>query len=116
IQRCQLDQKSLVDRTSAGKEHPESKTLVEPRIAALASEFNKDVERALRRMGAAVRRSRVRLTPEAEEATLPAAARAVLDRFAVADALALYYRDRTQLTFLGLLIAAFLAMVVFELF
>jgi hypothetical protein len=71
---------------------------------------------ALRRLPAAVRNSRTGLVPEDEEVTLPLRARAILDGYAVADALALHYRDRTRNTFIGLLAAAFLAMLIFELF
>jgi hypothetical protein len=116
LQRCQLDPEYLSDKSAPPDDPSEPKSPAEPRIAAIASEFNDDVACALRNMATAVRHSRTTLIPEHEEAALPARARAVLDRFAVADALALYYRNQTRNTFVGLLVAAFFAMLLFELF
>jgi hypothetical protein len=88
----------------------------EPRITKIIHAFNNDVSKALIGMGAAVHASRAGLIPAQDESVLPARARSLLDRYAVVDALALHYRDRTRSTFLGLLVAAFFAMLTFEVF
>jgi hypothetical protein len=85
-----------------------------PRIARAVHEFNDDVADALRHRAGAIRQSRDYLVPQQEAATLPARARLILDRFAVVDALAVFYRDRTRKTFNWLLGTAFVAMLVFE--
>jgi hypothetical protein len=85
-------------------------------MVAIAREFNDDMVYALQHLPEAVRNSRTGLMPEEEEAILRPQARAILDGYAVVDALALHYRERTRNTFIGLLVAAFLAMLIFELF
>ena len=92
----------------------------ESRIASLIREFKADVAYALQRLAEDVRQNRKDLVPEEELATLPPRARAILDRYAVVDTLALFYRNRTRSTFSGLfsglLWIAFFAMLVLELF
>jgi hypothetical protein len=84
------------------------------RIVELVREFNADVERIQPSHSRAVRQSREYLVPAAEAAELPPRARLVLDRYAVADALAIQYRDQTRGTFVRLLAGAFFAMLIFE--
>jgi hypothetical protein len=63
--------------------------------------------------GASIQSKRYLLS-EAEEATAPAAAKAVLERYAVADQLAMRFRRKSSHAFRDLFIGAFLAMAVFE--
>jgi hypothetical protein len=88
----------------------------EAQIGNLLREFRRDVAYARRRLAGPIRTGAGYLVPEREWPTLPARARAVLDRYALVDALALRYRGRTRSTFIGLLALAFLAMLVLELF
>jgi hypothetical protein len=108
LDRCRLPARS---QELAGKEWlPRA----EPRIAELINKFNVDVDYALNRLPAKVQASRAALVPENEHAGLSPRAGAILDRYAVVDSLALYYRDKTQSTFILLIWLAFAAMVVFE--
>jgi hypothetical protein len=86
------------------------------RIAALARHFQDDVAYAERWFRDEIGNRAKQLVPVEEQSTLGAQARAIFDRYAVADALALRYRDRTRTTFIGLLGIAFLAVLIFELF
>jgi hypothetical protein len=84
------------------------------RVAALVAAFNADVAFAEKSLAGRVRESACHLIPEGTP--IPAEARATLDRYAVADALARHYRDRTNVVFKALLILGFLAMLVIEIF
>jgi hypothetical protein len=84
-------------------------------MAKLIHEFKADVASAERRLPDNIRISAKYLILEEEQKTLPARARAIFDRYAVVDTLALYYRDRTHSVFLVLLAIAFLALLVLEL-
>jgi hypothetical protein len=88
----------------------------ESRIASLVREFEADVAYAQQHLAENIRRNAKYLVPEEEQGTLPSRARAILDRYAVVDTLALCYRDRTRSTFIHLLAIAFFAMLVWELF
>jgi hypothetical protein len=104
------------DQTAPVNESAPAETPAGPRIAELVREFNADVAHMLDRREGAIDQSRNDLIPEKEVAALPPRARLILDRYAVADALALHYRNRTRTTFIRLLVAAFLAMLIFEVF
>ena len=63
----------------------------------------------------AIVQSKRYLLSESEEASLPAGAKAVLERYAVADQLAIRFGQKTGRTFRDLFFAAFFAMTSFEL-
>jgi hypothetical protein len=86
------------------------------RIATRIRQFQADVAYAERCLADNIRNNAKYLVPEEEQTTLPARARAILNRYAVVDTLAFRYRDRTRSTFIGLLAIAFFAMLVLELF
>jgi hypothetical protein len=88
---------------------------VHSRIVTLIREFKEDVDYAERWLAKSIRTNANHLVPEEEQAPLPPRARAILDRYALVDTLALHYRDRTRSAFIGLLVIAFLAMLVLEL-
>jgi hypothetical protein len=76
--------------------------------------FNLDAAELRQRHPDQIVRSKRDLLSEAEEASLPPAARAVLERYAVADQLAIRCRVKTRHAFRDLFVAAFLAMTAFE--
>lgn len=78
--------------------------------------FQADVAHAERSLPRLVARSAEDLLPAAARGELPPAALRWLHRYAVVDALALYYRSRYSSSFIALLAVAFLAMVAMELF
>ena len=86
------------------------------RIATLIREFKADVACAEQRMAGHLRQNANSLVPAEEQSILPARAKAILDRYAVVDTLASYYRDRTRSTFIGMLAITFSAMLVLEIF
>jgi hypothetical protein len=87
-----------------------------PYMAERVVAFNADVAYALRSLKSAVDQSREYLLSKDEAAALPRRARLIFDRYALVDTLALFYRDRTRNVFMGLLVAAFTAALIFELF
>lgn len=86
------------------------------RIAEIVGEFQADVANAGETLSEKIRSSARHVLPEEEQANLPARARAIFDRYAVADALAIHYRNRNNSTFVGLLGISFLAVLILELF
>ncbi len=76
--------------------------------------FNADASQLLRMHPGAAARSKRHLLSEVEEASVPAAAKAVLERYAVADQLAMRYRRKSSRAFRDLFVAAFVAMTAFE--
>jgi hypothetical protein len=116
LERYRLPPEDFNDLAALDGQPSRREASVEPQIAQIVREFNDDVAYALRHRTGAVRESRENLVPEQEAASLPPHPRLILDRYAVVDALALYYRDRTRKTFMWLLGAAFLAMLIFEAF
>jgi hypothetical protein len=88
----------------------------ESRIGSLIREFEADVEYAQQHLSKDVDRNAGYLIPQAEQSALPPRARAILDRYAVVDTLAIFYRDRTSATFFRLLAITLIATLVLELF
>lgn len=82
-------------------------------IANSIDRFNSDVRFALTSLASQIAASGRRLVG-ATEIALPAHAKALLDRFTVLDALAIYYRDKTRRTFISLLWLAVFAMILLE--
>jgi hypothetical protein len=76
--------------------------------------FNTDAAQLRRTHPRAAIQSKRYLLSEAEEASVPPAAKAVLERYAVADQLAMRYRRKSSHAFRDLFVAAFLAMTAFE--
>jgi hypothetical protein len=93
-----------------------AKAVAEARIKKIFDEFKADVTDAHRSLKGNIRQSADYLVPEIEQSPLPPRARAVFDRYAVVDALAIHYRDLTNRTFLRLLKIIFFAMLVLEVF
>src|SRR6516162_3803563 len=83
-------------RTSAVGEDSQLDVSVKPRIATLVRDFNQDAIYVLDQRKEAFESSRKALIPDEEAASLPPRALQTLDRYAVVDALALYYRNRTR--------------------
>ena len=86
------------------------------RISKLIREFEIDVAYADQCLNGSIRKSVSHLIPETDHTTLPSRAQAILDRYAVADTLALRYRKRTTSISIGLLAIAFFAMMILEFF
>jgi hypothetical protein len=76
--------------------------------------FNRDALREAQPQSAAVEKSRDYLMPASERTGLPAPERQLLDRHAVADALALYFQRCTKKTLRFMLIVIFVAAFLFS--
>lgn len=85
-------------------------------IGKIAKEFAADVRFAERSVQAQIARNAEALIPESDRGCLPPSALAWLNRYAVVDTLALYYRSRHGLTFIVILAIAFVAMLILEFF
>src|SRR3954447_10354027 len=75
------------------------KAKAELRIRSIFKEFKVDVADAKKRWSKDIHRSARYLVPEKDQLALPPRAKAVLERYAVVDTLAIHYRDLTHLTF-----------------
>jgi hypothetical protein len=103
------------DKTAVKEDAPLD-TSARLRIAELVRDCNADMIHALAQREEAVDKSRNDLIPEQDAKDLSLRARLILNRYAVVDALALHYRNKTNTTFIRLLVATFFAMLIFELF
>src|SRR4051812_26275128 len=102
LERYRLRAEAFNDAAVPDHRPAQTKVSFEPRIVEIVREFNDDVAHALHQQSGVVRQSRDNLIPEQEAADLPQRARLILDRYAVVDALAIDYRDRTRRTFIWL--------------
>jgi hypothetical protein len=116
LEKYLLPADGFCDQTASDNEDAPLDQSAKERIEKLVREFNEDGTHTLVHRAEAVDNGRKYLIPEQDAKGLPLRARLILDRYAVVDALALYYRNRTRTTFIRLLVAAFLAMLLFEVF
>jgi hypothetical protein len=101
---------------TAVKEDVPLDTSAQLRITEVVRDCNADMTRTLEQMKEAVDQSRNDLISEQDAKDLPLRARLILNRYAVVDALALHYQNKTSTTFFRLLVATFCAMLIFELY
>ncbi len=99
---------------SSSSERPEQKggALIEESI----NKFNADVQFALTSLASKIEASREGLVGKGHASTLHARAELLLDRYALVDALALHFQNKTRRTLLTLLWLALLAMILLEAF
>jgi hypothetical protein len=105
------------DPATLAEETGERPAFHHPQVEAIRRRvemFNGDAAELLKMHPGAAVQSKRELLSEAEEASLPAAAKVVLERYAVADRLAMRYRRKSSHAFRDLFIGAFLAMTAFE--
>lgn len=79
------------------------------------AEWNRDVDMACRDLLADIDKNRDGLLPPQELATVPEAARPWLYRYAVADTLALYFREKLRIISRNVIVLALAALLAFEL-
>ncbi|MCU1265755.1 MAG: hypothetical protein JWM21_2073 [Acidobacteria bacterium] len=86
------------------------------RILQRMESFNRDVQRFSVRLAPEVEKNRNYVIPGAELSALTATARFILDRYAIADTLALHFQRRRKLTLLTLFVIAVMALLSFEVY
>lgn len=101
---------------------PQSWTSSEPleksygRILKQMDAFNDDASRLGEKLVPAIRKNRNDLLAEPAAAKLTESARRLLDQYAVADTLAIYFQKRRRLTLVTLFVVAVLAVLTFEIY
>jgi hypothetical protein len=105
------DPATLVEETGGRPafRHPETEAIYR-RVEIL----NGDAAEMRKAHPGAVTQSKRDLLSDAEEASLPGSAKIVLERYAVADQLAMRYRRKSSRAFRDLFVGVFLAMTAFE--
>jgi hypothetical protein len=105
---------SVLEKRTPAVEKAEHRLVRQKAILERVKEFNRDAQAIATRRLVTIQTSKRQLVAPQEESDLPSLAKATLDHYAVADALAIYYRDKTRRAFRHLFILAFGAMVILE--
>lgn len=101
---------------------PQSWTSSEPleksygRILRQMDAFNDDASRLGEKLAPAISKNRNHLIAEPDAANLTESAQRLLDQYAVADTLAIYFQKRRRLTLVTLFVVAVLAVLTFEVY
>lgn len=86
------------------------------RILDRMNTFNRDVKRLSPKLEESIKKNKERVIPEAKTPSLSETARAILDQYAVADTLAIYFQGWRRRTLVTLFTIAVLAVLSFEVY
>ncbi len=86
------------------------------RVLARVNTFNRDARRLSPRLAEDIKRNRAYVIPEGDLSSLPGTARAILEQYALADTLAMYFQRLRRRTMIALFSIAMMSVLSFEVY